>query len=609
MKTLALDFETYYDKDYSLTKLTTDQYVHDPRFKVHMMSLRDTAGVTRCYPAHLIPHVLRAVDWENTAILCHNTAFDGYVLTQHYKTPSPKLWLDTLSMARPILGHNSRHSLKALAQYYGLPPKGTELENMRGKRTLTQAEWDRGATYCIHDTDLCWEIFQRMMAQGFPASELRVIDLTLRMFLDPVLRLDTAMLEGYLVQVRDEKADLLVQAGLDSRDALMSNPQFAELLQALGIEPPMKLSKTTGLPTLAFAKSDPAFKELLEHDDPRVAALVAARMGVKSTIEETRTGRLLTVARDNRPWPVLLNYYGAMTTGRHSGGNKQNAQNLKRGGVLRESITAPDGCAIVVADSSQIEARTLATVAGQTDLVEAFKARADIYSQLASDIYDYPVNKHDNPLERHVGKAAILGLGYGMGAPRFQLALKVGSPSVDMDLEQCQHIVKLYRTRFHKIPMFWKLVERALRCAYEGVERDFGYFTTEPQAFRLKANGFLIRYQGLRPDGNGNWTYLQKGKLSMLYGAKATENLIQALARCVVTDQMIEVMRSGYTEQYHHKLVLFTHDELVEVAPQEHAQAVLDLTLDKMHVPPLWMPDLPVAAEGGIGLRYAQAKN
>lgn len=608
MKILALDFETYYDGDYSLTKLTTDGYVHDPRFKVHMMSLRDTAGVTRCYPAHIVPHVLHAIDWPNTAILAHNTAFDGYILTRHYHTPQPKLWLDTLSMARPILGNNSRHSLKALAQYYGLPPKGDELVNMRGKRTLTQAEWDRGATYCIHDTELCWEIFQRMMAQGFPANELRVIDLTLRMFLDPALRLDTAMLEKYLVQVRDEKANLLAQTGLDDRGALMSNPQFAELLSTLGVEPPMKVSKTTGLPTLAFAKSDPQFKALLEHDDPRVSTLVAARLGVKSTIEETRTERLLSVARDNRPWPVLLNYYGAMTTGRHSGGNKQNAQNLRRGGVLRESIEAPEGHVIVVADSSQIEARTLAVVAGQLDLVEAFRQKLDIYSELASDIYGYPVDKHHNPLERHVGKAAILGLGYGMGAPRFQLALKTGTPAVDMDLEQCQDIVRLYRGRFPKIPLLWKMVERAMRCVYEGMERDFGFFSTTAEGFVLKANGFLIRYPGLRPNGDGNWTYMQKGKLSMLYGAKATENLIQALARCVVTDQMIEVMREEYVRQYHNKLVLFTHDELVLVAPEEHAPAVLDLTLEKMHVPPVWMPTLPVAAEGGMAARYAQAK-
>lgn len=607
MKILALDFETAYSTEYSLSRMTTDSYVHDPRFKVHMMSLRDASGRYHCLAPHVIPHALSKIDWPNTAILCQNTAFDGYILKHHYKTPDPKLWLDTLSMARPTLGNNSRHSLKALAEYYGLPPKGDELVNTRGKWSLTPHEYDKLAEYCIQDSRLCWEIFQRLI-QGFPASELRVIDLTLRMFLNPVLRLDTALLERYLVEVQENKEDMLAKSGLDSRDALMSNPQFAELLEALGVEPPMKLSKTTGLPTLAFAKSDPDFKALLEHEDERVANLVAARIGVKSTIEETRTERFLTVARANRPWPVLLNYYGAMTTGRHSGGNKQNAQNMRRGGQLRESVMAPPGHKIVVVDSSQIEVRVNATVAGEQNLIAGFARKEDIYSMFATDIYGYPVNKHDHKLERHVGKGGILGLGYGMGPPKFQLSMKTGNPSVELELDQCEHVVGLYRNQFAAIPALWKTLGRAIQCVYEGIERDFGYFSTCPEGLRLAPNGFLIRYPWLKPDGGGSWIYTQKGKPSKLYGAKAVENLIQALARIVVTDQMIECCREEYVSELGHQLVLFTHDELVFVAPEETADDVLKFALEKMHTPPTWMPDLPVAAEGDIGDRYGEAK-
>lgn len=618
VKILALDFETHYATDYSLSKMTTDAYVHDPRFKVHMMSLRDLSGVTRCYPPHVIPSVLRAIDWPNTAILAHNTAFDGYILTQHYHTPQPKLWLDTLSMARPVMGVNARLSLKALAEYFHLPPKGEELINSRGIRDLSPAQYASLAPYCIHDTELCWAIFQRLI-QGFPGQELRVIDLTLRMFLDPYLRLDTKMLEEYLVQVQNEKADMLALSGLDSRDALMSNDQFAVLLEALGVEPPLKISKTTGLPTYAFAKSDPAFKALLEDDDERVANLVAARIGVKSTIEETRTGRFLQVARDNRPWPVALNYYGARTTGRHSGGNKQNAQNLRRGGVLRRSVKAPPKRKVVVADSAQIEARVLATVAGQTDLVQAFREKRDIYSDMATDIYGRPINRkrvevvngvevHPDKLEGQVGKTSILGLGYGMGDQKFQFTLKIGNPPVEIEIGQCSHVVSIYRNKFPKIPELWRTMGHAIECVYQGIERDFGYFTTCGEGLRLAPNGFLIRYPGLKPDGRGSWIYTQKGKPSKLYGAKATENLVQALARIAVTDQMVEVMREEHVRKYGHHLVLFTHDELVMVAPDETAQDVLNLTLEKMHTPPTWMPDLPIAAEGGIADRYGDAK-
>lgn len=620
MKILAIDFESYWDQDYTLKKMTVDSYVLDPRFKVHMMGIRDTEGTVTVFPPELIPLVLARIDWENTAILCHNTAFDGFILKHHYHTPDPKLWLDTLSMARPVIGANSRHSLEALAKHFGLPPKGDELMLTRGVRDLSPEVYEKVAGYCANDVRLNWGIFERLFP-GFPPQELRIIDLHLRMFLNPALWLDTPLLEQHLVDVREKKENLLEQCGLDTRDALMSNDQFAELLEALGVEPPMKISKTTNRPTFAFAKSDPAFKDLLEHDDPRVANLVAARLGVKSTIEETRTERLLTVARAHRPWPVLLNYYGAMTSGRSSGGNKQNPQNLGRGSVLRQAIVAPPGHKLVVVDSAQIEARFTATVAGQNDLVQAFKNKEDIYSQMATDIYGRPINrkrKEIGPdgkeflpdfLEGHVGKTAILGLGYGMGPPKFQLTLRTGTPPVVMPLENCESVVGLYRRKFSKIPELWKTMGYALELVYEGVERDFGWFSTEAGGIRLAPTGFLIPYQWLKPDGRtGSWTYWQKGKPSKLYGAKATENLIQALARCAVTDQMVEIMRGDYVSQYHHQLVLFSHDELVFVVPEDTIDEFKPFAVQQMHVPPVWAPDLPIAAEGGTGYRYSEAK-
>jgi hypothetical protein len=480
--------------------------------------------------------------------------------------------------------------------------------------------FDKVAGYCQNDVFLNWSIFERLFP-GFPPQELRIIDLHLRMFLNPKLWLDTAMLEKHLVEVREEKGNLLEKCGLETRDALMSNDQFAELLEALGVEPPMKISKTTSLPTFAFAKSDPAFKELLEHEDERVANLVAARLGVKSTIEETRTERLLTVARANRPWPVLLNYYGAMTSGRSSGGNKQNPQNLGRKSVLREAIVAPPGYKICAVDSAQIEARGTATVAGQVSLVQAFKNKEDIYSQMATDIYGRPINRKRKAigpdgkeylpdfLEGHVGKTAILGLGYGMGPPKFQLTLKTGNPSVDMPLDRCEHIVHgVYRRKFEKIPELWDTMGYALRLVYEGVERDFGWFSTESGGIRLAPTGFLIPYQWLKPDGRGSWTYWQKGRPSKLYGAKATENLIQALARCVVTDQMVEIMRRDYVSMYHHDLVMFTHDELVFVVPEERASEFNTFAVEQMSIPPSWATEMPIAAEGATGYRYADCK-
>ena len=170
MKVLALDFETYWDKEFTLKKMTTDAYVLDPRFKVHMMGLRDTAGKIVVFNEREIPYVLARINWADTAILCHNTAFDGFILQHHYKTPSPKLWLDTLSMARPIVGNNSRHSLDALARHFDLPPKGDELALTCGVRDLSPAVFERVSGYCANDVFLNWAIFERLAPGGGHAT-------------------------------------------------------------------------------------------------------------------------------------------------------------------------------------------------------------------------------------------------------------------------------------------------------------------------------------------------------------------------------------------------------------------------------------------------------
>jgi DNA polymerase len=343
MKLLTVDFETYYDKAFSLSKLTTEEYIRDDRFEV--------IGV---------------------AVQVDDDPPEWFSGTQK----ETAAWLDTLCMARAIHGVEAGGSLKALAERYKLGAKGDEVINALGKRRVdfSGEDLDRYGAYCRNDVRLTYDLFTKLV-NGFPQKELKVIDLTLRMFVEPVLELNLPLLEAHLETVKEKKAKLLAAAEAD-RDSLMSNDKFADLLTRLGVDPPKKISPRTQKETWAFAKTDEEFKELLTHPDPRVQTLVGARLGTKTTLEETRTQRFMDIAlRGNLPVPIR--YYAAHT-GRWGGDDKINLQNLPRESKLKHAIVAPKGYVMIDCDSSQIEARTVAWIAGQQDLVNAFDKGEDV---------------------------------------------------------------------------------------------------------------------------------------------------------------------------------------------------------------------------------------
>lgn len=406
MDIVTIDFETYYTREYSLSKMTTEAYVRDPNFEVIGVSIKVNNYPTDWYSGSDPGRFLRQLDYSDKAILSHNSAFDAAILSWHYGI-RPKLWLDTLSMARG-LGHAATTgvSLKALASYYHLGDKGDEVV-----RTIDMRRADfspdamaRFAAYCVQDTDLTYALF-RKLAKGFPAREIELIDLIIRMYTEPTIELDGNLLCSHLVEVIKRKEEMLAKfSGEDARATLMSNPKFADYLRACGVEPPVKISKTTGKPTYAFSKTDKEFLALLEHPDERVSTAAAARLGTKSTIEETRTRSLLEVSARGS-LPILLHYYGAHT-GRLSGGGGLNLQNLPRGGAIRRALRAPAGKALVVCDSAQIEARVVAWLAGQDDLVQAFAEKRDVYCEFASEVYGRTITKSDK-VERFVGKTCL----------------------------------------------------------------------------------------------------------------------------------------------------------------------------------------------------------
>jgi DNA polymerase len=384
----------------------------------------------------------------------------------------------------------------------------------------------------------------------------------------------------------------------------------------------MKTSLRTGNETYAFGKTDAAFKALLDHDNAAVQAVVAARLGVKSTLEETRTESFLGI-QSRGTLPIMLNYWGAHT-GRASGGDKMNLQNLPRGGALRKSIMAPEGHVLIASDSAQIEARVVAWLAGQDDLVEDFRNKVDIYSKFAGTVYGREINKAVDKVERFVGKTCILGLGYGMGADKFKTALKIGQGgvSVDMPADEAAKTVSLYRAKYDQIAALWKAADKALEAMVNGFEAEFGQGITlrcTPardemgiDAAIALPNGTHIRYPGLRKTKEG-FEYDNRYGAVKIYGAKVVENVVQALARIVVFDQMARVDKTlrDYDDPANgkrFKVVLTVHDEVVLVVPEEHGPWALEMVLTEMSKPPSWCASLPVACEGDIGRSYGDAK-
>jgi DNA polymerase len=597
---ITIDFETYYSKDFSLSKMTTEEYVRSEQFEVIGVAVAvDDSEPEWFSGTHKETAAwLNQFDWTNSLVLAHNTAFDGAILSWRFGI-KPKGWLDTLCMARAKHGVDAGGSLKALAERYKLGVKGDEVVNALGKGRLDFSvdDLNRYALYCRNDVDLTYALFNRLLEE-FPKTELKVIDLTLRMFIEPTLELNLPLLEAHLESVKDKKAKLLAAAAAD-RDSLMSNDKFAELLIRLGVEPPKKVSARTGKEAWAFAKTDEEFKELLNHPDPRIQTLVGARLGTKTTLEETRTQRFIDISLRGT-LPVPIKYYAAHT-GRWGGEDKINLQNLPRESKLKHAIVAPEGHVIIDCDSSQIEARTLAWMSGQQDLVDAFDKGEDVYKIMASTIYNVPIDKVDKA-QRFVGKTTILGAGYGMGAAKFQLQLKTFN--VDTELAECKRIIDVYRATYASIPALWRQGQRCLEAILTGHMVEFG--VVDAVRFDPREQGFLLpsglwqRYDGLRrfeDQDKAQYEYATRKGAVKIYGGKVVENICQAVARCVIAEQMIRISKR-------YRVVLTVHDAIACIAPEAEAAEAQQFVEECMRWRPEWAKTLPLNCESGMGKSY-----
>ena len=650
---ITVDAETRWSRaDYTLSKMTNEEYVRDPRFKAFGFCFHEYGSADPIvWVSHAdLPEYVASIDWSRTALLAHNAQFDVSILSWRYGV-KPAFIFDTLSMGRAVRGVEVGNSLMKLAQDFGLPPKGQAVYSTDGLQELDPGVEHELAEYCKHDVFLCEEIFTRLVKK-YPAKELRLIDMTLKMYTNAMLVLDREMLINALTEEGEKREGLLQKLDVEET-ALASNDKFAQVLVAMGVTPPTKISKTTGKEAFAFAKNDALFQAMLNGEREDVALLCEARLRVKSTTERTRAQRFLDIS-GRGPLPVPLSYYGA-ATGRWTAakGSAINMQNLKRGSFLRKAIMAPMGHQLVVGDLSQIEPRVLAWFADYEDMLDIFRSGSDAYAAFGAQMFGIPgLSKESHPDLRQSAKSALLGAGYGLGWASFAAQLLVGflgAPPVRYDksfakklgvdaayidrfvgwdenvkkLREIPHtcterellihcvaakkIIDIYRETAHPVVSFWDMCSSMLeKSLYGGQEVVYKCVTFRKEEIVLPS-GMTLKYPNLRrlvdkETKQSNWVYGEEGVTpTKLYAGKITNNIVQGTARVVMTDGMLRVAKK-------YPVVGTVHDELLCVVPDDEVEGAKEWVLQQMIAVPSYMQGVPLNSEVGAHRRYGLAK-
>lgn len=687
MRIVALDFESFFStKDgYTLTKIGPISYIRDSRFSAQLMSYIVTDASTMTYDRvrvaehDNIPAVLAALrlDAPDVVTVAHNgNGFDFLILSEIYHVV-PRIAIDTMCMERWTgVSRIQNESLKSMAKFFqcGEKVEGTVISDGRNwPDDFTPDERTAFIQYCRNDTEQCFLSFKAMLP-FMTADALLFSSITAKMACNPVLRLDDDMLTAYLNELSDKvtkaRNDInkifMFKSDEDFLKAIRSSVSFVKMLELLGRKPPMKYSvaksetkrkkleaegKTNlseedyAVYTPALAKSDLDFVAMASDADERVALLVRTRLENNSSIQRSRAETFHALAKSGRPMPVMLNAFKAHTS-RYTAGNsegssdKLNLQNLSKRDpsqlTLRKAVQAPEGMALVACDSSQIEARILAYVANETELVDAFRRGADPYADLAEKIFQIPSEKihkgaksGDKKLKayRNVGKVGILSAGYGVGWRKYaDTLLRQGvrlSSDIDQHYEMAHHAHNVYRASNPNIVAFWDTCQTVIKALYLGYSGEFGgpndnifQYSVAPICGRddvptiVGPNKYTLRYFKLscevsEKNNREEYYYTRvKGKSELktkIYGGALAENLCQYLAFALLQWQACRMTEQGI------RLIANIHDSFLAICPEDEAEHTKSVMESCMSSVPDWLGDFPVACEAEIGKDYCIA--
>lgn len=619
-----LDFESYFNKDYSLSKISIIEYLFDPRFELTGIGTKRYGTDSRFHggPKAAAEHIRWlqrkfGINFEYCVVVVANDKFDISILYHKFGI-DPSYVIDIQHLDRHVEAR-ARHSVEKMAERWNTTRKTDELKDLKGKywKDLNSEEKKLLEQYTLNDINVEEELLTLLLPMlTRPEVELPLARITLDMFLKPKFKVDVDKARDIWLGYRDDMNCVLREVG-HPKETISGNIAFKNLLcDALGDEePPMKRGKPNKDGSekwiLAVSKDDTGRDYLLTHSNPTVRRLMKARIEVKSTpLHQSRVTRIVNQSKPLKgylPVPLIFN---TAHTGRWGGGQWINLQNLPL--ELKLLLVAPEGYVIVQADQAQIEARMLPYFAGQDDLIEDFRNGVDVYSNFAQYILDKPVRKprptDPKPVaklmktRRQFGKVGILACGYGMGGDKCFNYMQT-NPMVAPDLAQliedgtitlgfAKKLVNTYRVRYKKIPQFWGTLEKAFKFVVRYPDKikelkcGVKFWVKGSTVFMQLPSGRVMRYQDVSIDDNDiSW------KWGYLWGGVLAENLVQAASRDLIAENILALDKVGV------KTALTVHDSILSVVPVDR-QAETELAFKEiMSHPAIWCPTLPVAVE------------
>lgn len=632
MRPVVIDFETFHTdaldeqgipykfKQHGGAGRNTEDYVRHPWFEAHGAAIKwDASTSAQWYDERELRYILKEEDWSDVFLISHHAQFDHFILN-HWYGVRPRMSGCTLSMARLLLGNHLSVSLDSVRKHFGMPAKTTPYNLFRGKHwtELTPQVRQQIGEGAIDEVESIWKLFYLLIQQGFPIAGLDTVDSVVKMFTEPVLELDTAMLAQLWESEAAKKINGAALLGVDGSE-LRSTELFCGLLTEMGIEIEYKDGKNGPIP--AIAKNDPFMRDFLcEHDDERVRALAEARLAEKSTLLQTRAESLGWIS-SRGPCPVYLHYAGASTL-RPSGGGGVNFLNFKRGSPLRRAIKAPQEYYLAPVDSSQLECRILHYLAGGPNdpVIQKFRNGEDPYVDIASLFYQEEIYKPkpDDPrydemtAKRGMGKQGRLMNGFGASGRQFKATAASGTygPRVDMTLDEADAFVAMYRKTTPQVcgrgTGYWAQCERMLARLGGGDPIDYGPLHVENH--RIYIQGYPMIYDTIEyhtpqvGDDNpkSGWRVRKRDGWKFIWGSKLTQNICEGVETVIIAEAMSRIKK-----KYGIRTLNWPYDELLLLIPRNgREEEMLQLCIDEMTREPDWLPGIPLAAEGALGERY-----
>ena len=601
-KMLAFDYETFYSVHYTLKKMSTSLYIFDEQFKVHGVGVAYNNQPTKyLYDLIAIEEFFEDVDWEHTAILAHHTNFDALILTRYYGY-TPAFYLDTLSMARPILMNTIKSmSIDSIAKHLDIGSKIEGLDNAKGKRDLTEQEQRELGDYCINDVEIMIGVFILLLPH-LPQFEMEIIDWHIRMYVEGEFIIDNELADQEIINIQHRKKKTfetirkyfqpkLRDSDLDTLTILRSGEKFASILKHNNIVPPLKTSPATNKQVYAFAKNHVAFMDFA-NQGPIPKLMFEARVESKSDTTLNKA-KLLRKFGDHPPFPLYLNYWRA-TTARTSGGDKIQAQNFTRGSNTRKCLTALKDHLVLSVDSSGIELRIAIWFAEQLDKIAMVNNKEDLYVDMATSIYHKPTASIDKYM-RGIGKVAILSNMYGSGIPTFDNMLKSGSmaPPIHLPYEEVMHIHSTFRKEYNNIVCMWDKCQRFLfAMVHDNIHKEADYKGLHFEDNKVwTQHGMYLNYHDLRVDKQGNFSYQGAfGIRKKIYGSLFFNNLCQHMARNIVYYQINLVKK-------HYKPIHAVHDETSIIIPEKEFDEAKAFLLECFRTAPDYLTGIELNAE------------